>query len=120
MRILGIRGPPLVPLVQHNVMSLVDPSPLYTLLTQRTHNHLSMLVSGELIARAGNAPIEVSLVMEDSTAARTPAHEVDSTYTWGLGILELLSAGRGIQNAQIDLAPRVLITSYHHTRTIHV
>ena len=109
-----------MPLVQHNVVSLVDPSPLYALLTQRTHNHLSMLVSGKLIARAGNAPIEVSLVMEDSAAARTSTHKINSAYTWGLGILELLRVGRGIQNAQIDLAPRVLIASYHHTRTIHV
>lgn len=49
-------------------MPFVDPGSLDALLPQCTHNHFSMFISGELGPRAGDAPIEVSLVVEDSAA----------------------------------------------------
>lgn len=98
----------LVALVENNVVSLVDPGAVDAQLAEGAHHHLGMLVPGEVVARARNAPIEVARIVEDSAASRAAAHEV---YGAVLG---------GVEDAQVDLCPRVLVAANDDARPVHV
>lgn len=107
-------------LIQNDVMPLVDSGALNAKLTQGANNHLCMLVSGEVVARTSDAPVEIALIMEDSPTSRTAAHKVNGADAWRFGVFAFLRAGQGVENAQVDLGPWVLIAPYDNTRPIHV
>jgi hypothetical protein len=106
MGVLGVGIALLVPLIEDNVVSFVDPGALDAQLPQCANDHLGVLVACEVAAGTCNAPIEVSLIVEDCASPRAAPHEVYRANARGLAVFRAVC---GIENAQIDLRPRVLV-----------
>ena len=68
MRVLRVGRVFLMPLVENNVVSLVDSGAVDTQPPQSADYHLRMFVAREVAAGTCNAPIEVALVMEDGAS----------------------------------------------------
>jgi len=121
VRVLRVRGELLVALVENNVVALVDSGTVDVEFAQGADYHLGMLVPREVAARARDTPIEVALVVEDGAASGATAHQVDSANAWRFRLHVLGGVvARCVQNAQIDLRPRVLVAANDYTWPVHV
>jgi hypothetical protein len=120
MGVLGVEIAPLVPLIEDNVVSFVDPGALDAQLPQCANDHLGVLVACEVAAGTCNAPIEVALVVEDGASPRAAPHEVYSADARGLAVLGAVCPACGVEDAQIDLRPRVLVAPDDDAWPVHV
>ena len=121
MSIRWVAVMPLVTLIKDDIMPLVDPGAFDAQAAERAHSHLSMFVAGEVSARTGDAPIDVALVVEDSAAAGAPSHKVDVANGRRFGVAEAPAlARRDLEDAQIDLQPRVLVAPDDDARPVRV
>ena len=112
---------PLVALIKDNIMALVDSGAFDAQPAECAHGHLSVFVAGEVGARAGDTPVNIAFVVEDSAAAGAPSHKVDVANGRRLRVAEAAAvARRDFQDAQIDLQPWVLVAPDDNARPVRV
>lgn len=120
MRVSKVGGVPLVPLIENDVMSLVDSGALDAQLPQGANDHLGVQVACEIAAGTCDAPIKIALIMEDSTSAGASTYKVDRTDARGLAVFGVVGSAGGVEDVQIDLRPRVLVSPDDDARPVHV
>lgn len=109
-----------MPLVQHYIVALIDSGAIHANLAQGADDHLGIGVSGEIVAWAGDAPIEIALVVEYRASSRAAAHEIYSANGWRFCLYVVCAVLCSVENAEIDFCPRVLVAADDHTWPIHV